>query len=192
MKNYNLKDIVNGQEKAKQSSFNTDLFAGDREPLEQFDKSAYSDMFLMSVDNTHDKGEHDKLLESVIVVGHESDFYMVTATTTSYNSEVQRTYTQQAITLAGFNFFTKEIKEDFTDIYNNYLQSKGYEITVDDVKELGELHSEFNGATILSFTDDEDNKHYITVNQKNQLSKITVKLSDKEVKTKSTIESAFA
>ena len=88
--------------------------------------------------------------------------------------------------------FSKEIQEDFTDIYDNYLQSKGYEITVDDVKELGELHSEFNGATILSFTDEEDNKHYITVNQRNQLSKITVKLSDKEVKTKSTIESAFA
>ena len=106
---FNKKAIVAGQEEAKVSNFNTDLFESDREPLEQFIKADYSEFHLVSVDHRHDKGEHDNLVESVVCVGKEDDFYLVTAVTTDFNGEVQHSYTQQTLTLKGFNYFTKEV-----------------------------------------------------------------------------------
>ena len=187
---YTLKDITNGQAKAKANHYNTDLFVSDREQIESFDKSAYSDIFEPSLDNKHDKQEHDKLIETIVAVGHESDFYLITAVHTSFNGEEQVSLSEQQITLKGFNYFTKENKEDFTEVYNNFLAYKGYEITTDDIKALGELNTEYN-VTTLSFTDDKDSKHYLTVNSRDQLSSVTVKHSAREVKTKSTFQSAF-
>jgi len=188
---YSIKDITNGQEEAKVSNYNTDLFAGDREPLEQFDKNAYAGYHLTSVDHKHDKGEHDNLVETVICIGQEDDFYMVTAITTSFNGEMQHNYTQQEITLKGFNYFTKEVEEDFTEVYDNYLARKGYELTIEDIKTLGELNTEYN-CTTLKFKDEDQNMHYLTVNARDQLSGITVKQSAKEVKPKVAQVSAFA
>jgi len=192
MKSYTLKDIVKGQEQAKTSNYNTDLFAGDRETLEAFDKGSYSMFWLTDTDHTHDKGEHDNLKETVIAVGHENDFYMITAITTDFNGEVQHKYSQQEITLKGFKYFTKDVDEDFTEIYDNYLVSKGYEITLDDIKTVGELSPEYN-CTTLRFKDENENMHYLTVNSKDQLSSVTVKMSAREAKpTTNAPQSAFA
>jgi len=192
MKNITLAEIAKGQKELKVRSFNTDLFKGDRENIEEFDKQAYSEFYLTEMDNVHDQGEHDKLRETVIAVGHESDFYMINAITSSFNGEKQVSFTQQPITLKGFNYFTKALDEDFTEVYNNYLVSKGYELTIEDIVTLGELNTEYN-VTTLSFKTDNEDKHYLTVNAKNQLSSVTVKVSDREVKaTESTLTSAFA
>lgn len=191
MARFTMQDIINGQEQAKISKYNTDLFAGDREPIESFDKSAFSEFHLVGADHKHDIGEHDKLIETVIAIGHESDFYLITATTSSFNGELQVSFTQQEITLKGLNYFVKDTEIDFEEVYNNYLVSKGYELTVEDIKTLGELNTEFN-VTTLKFKDDRDNMHYLTVNARDQLSGVTVKLSPNEVKTKqNAIKSAF-
>lgn len=191
MSKFNLKSIIAGQAQAKVNNFNTDLFKGDRENLEEFDKLAYSEFHLVSVDHKHDKGEHDKLVESVIAIGHESDFYLITATTTSFNGEIQVNYSEQPITLKGLNYFSKDAELDIEEVYNNYLSSEGYEITVEDIKEIGELNTEYN-VTTLRFKDDGENMHYLTVNSKNQLSGITVKLSGREARpAQPTISSAF-
>lgn len=191
MARFTMQDIINGQEQAKISKYNTDLFAGDREPIESFDKSAFSEFHLVGADHKHDIGEHDKLIETVIAIGHESDFYLITATTSSFNGELQVSFTQQEITLKGLNYFVKDTEIDFEEVYNNYLVSKGYELTVEDIKTLGELNTEFN-VTTLRFKDDSDNMHYLTVNARDQLSGVTVKLSPNEVKTKqNAIKSAF-
>lgn len=189
MSKFTLNQIAQSQEEMKKNSFNTDLFSGDREPIE-WDKSAYSEIHLVTTDHVHDRGEHDNLKETVICVGHEDDFYLISAITTSFNGETQHKYTSQELTLQGFNYFGKEIEADFTEVYNNYLGRKGYEITVDDIKTLGELNTEYNSTT-LRFKDEEENMHYITVNGRDQLSKITVKLASREVKTKSSMQSAF-
>jgi len=184
-----LKEIIKSQEAMKTNSFNTDLFAGDREPIE-WDKSAYSEVHLVELDNIHDKGEHDNLKETVICIGHESDFYMITAITTSFNGEVQHKYTSQEITLSGLNYFTKGTELDLEDVYNNYLVSKGYEITIEDILTVGELSTEFN-VTTLRYKDENEAMHYLTVNSKHQLSKITVKQSGREAKPKTKQVSAF-
>lgn len=191
MKKFTMQDIINGQEQAKISKYNTDLFAGDREPIESFDKSAFSEFHLVGTDHRHDIGEHDKLIETVVAIGHESDFYLITATTSSFNGELQVNFTQQEITLKGLNYFTKEADIDLEDVYNNFLVSKGYELTIEDVETLGELNTEFN-VTTLKFKDESENMHYLTVNAKHQLSGVTVKISPIEVKPKqSKIKSAF-
>ena len=185
-----LKDIVKGQQEAKASSYNTDLFSGDRESIE-WDKSAYSNIYMVTTDHQHDRGEHDKFVETVVTVGHESDFYLVTATHTSFNGEKQVAFTEQPITLKGFNYFTKDNEEVEADIYNNYLAQQGYELVIDDIKELGVFNAQYNVVT-LSFKDDKDSMHYLTVNSKNQLSGITVKHSARKVNTSSSFQSAFA
>lgn len=183
MKKFTLKDIAIGQESAKASGFNQDLFLGDREQLEVFTPSAYGTWKLIAMDNQHDKGEHDKMTETVVTSSHDgSEFTAVTGTTTSFNGETQVSFTEQQLTLKGFVFLTKESKEDFTDVYNAYLESQGYQgLTIDEIKSLGELNSEYN-CTTLRFKDDEENMHYLTVNARNQLSSVTVKLSGREAK----------
>ncbi len=191
---FSLKDIVNGQEVKSTKSFNTDLFKADRETLEQFVNTDYSIIYLISLDNTHGRGEHDNLRETIVCVGHESDFYLVTATKSSYNGEDKVTFVQQELTLSGFNYFTKDEELD-EDIYNNYLVSQGYEATVQDIRELGEWLPDYN-CTILKFKDEQERIHRLTVSSKtNRLSKITVSGTDKPVQSKETeaqkIASAF-
>ena len=190
MKAISLKDIVKSQEEMKTSSFNTDLFKEDRESIE-WDKSAYSEIHLVSLDNVHDRGEHDKLKETVVCVGQESDFYLITAITTSFNGETQHSFTSQELTLKGFNYFGKSIEDDLSDVYNHYLQEKGYDITIEDIVQIGELNIEYN-VTTLRYKDEKDSMHYLTVNARHQLSSVTVKHSAREVKPKKPIsQSAF-
>jgi hypothetical protein len=192
MKKFTLKDIVAGQEQAKKSNYNNDIFASDRQPLEQLDTSIYSFFLPVSSDHTHDRGEHDKLVEGAVAV-LDNDIYYITATTTSYNNEVQVNFTEQELTLKGFNFLTKDCEDDLSEVYNMHLESKGYEgLTVEDVKTLGELNTEYN-CTTLRFKDEEETMHYITVNSKDQLSSITVKPKAREAKPteQKVLKSAF-
>lgn len=158
-------------------------FLGDYEIIE-FSAGDYDSLHLVDTDHSG-----DTLYEKVVAI-IDNDFYLLTAKTSSYNGEKQVTFTRQQLSLNGFNYFTKDIEEDFEGVYNKYLQSQGYDITLEDIKTLGEYKPELANCTILQFKDEEDNKHYLTVNQHGQLSKITKKLSGKQVKTKTT-KSAF-
>lgn len=184
-----LNDIVQGLEKAKENSFNTDLFVSDKEPIEEL--TGFDTVYLVSMDNAHDKGEHDKLVETAVGVV-DNEFYLLTAVSTSFNGEQQVNYTQQNMTLQGFNYFTKDIEVD-EDIYNNYLVSKGYGITMEDIRTLGEFKPDLQGCTILSFEDKNETKHFLTINAKGQLSRITKKPLAKKVNTNkaSLFKSAF-
>ena len=188
---HSIKAIVQGQEQAKVNNFNTDLFVTDRSPIESLDMSAYSLFAPVSSDHQHDRGEHDKLVEGAIGI-IDNEFYFITATTSSFNGETQISYTEQEITLKGLNYFTKDADIDLTEVYNNHLLDKGYEISIDDIKQMGELNTEYN-CTTLKFKAEDESMHYLTVNSKDQLSGITVRSSSKKV-TKaqnSSIPSAF-
>lgn len=186
-----LKQVINSQIEARQNSYNTDLFKADREPIE-WDKMAYSEIHLVEMDNVHDRGEHDNLKETVVCVGHESDFYLITAITSSFNGEAQTNYTSQELTLKGFNYFGKSIEEDLSDVYNNYLQDQGYDLTIEDIISVGVLNVEYN-VTTLRYKDDKDSMHYLTVNARHQLSGITVKHSARKVQPKKPeFKSAFS
>lgn len=187
---FTIKDIIAGQPTKSIKSFNTDLFASDREHIE-FDKQAYSEFWLVDTNAMYEQNGNDKLIETVVAVGYESDFYMITAITTSFNGETQVNYTQQDLTLKGFNYFTKNVEDDLTEVYNNYLAFKGYEITLDDIREFGELNTQYDVVT-LQFTDKNENKHYLTVNNRNQLSSITKKPALQAKRVSPKIQSAFS
>ena len=173
MKTFTLKNIVDGIEVKEAKTFNTDLFKSDRETLEDFNQSDYSILYLVSMDNTHGRGEHDNMRETLVAVGHESDFYLVTATNSSYNGEPQVTFTQQELTLQGFIYFTKDEEID-EEILDTYILSQGYEVTQQDIREMGEFLPDYN-CIILKFKDEEGRTHRLTVSGKtNRLSKITV------------------
>jgi hypothetical protein len=179
-----LKDIVNGQQAIVSQRAEDNRFKGDFEPIE-FCKSDYDSMWLVDTDHSG-----DKFIEKVVAV-KDTDMYLLTASTSSFNGQKQINFIQQELTLQGFNYFTKDIDEDFSSFYNQILEANGYNISLQDVIDLGEFKPELNGCTILQFKDDKDNTHYLTVNKYNQLSKITVKLSGRPVGNTKTSQSAF-
>jgi hypothetical protein len=192
MKTITLKDIIAGQKVIKTNSYNTDLFKSDNENItDEFTASNYEHLFIVEMTS-----EGENLKETIIGLA-DGEAYLINARTTTYNGEPNTSITQKVMTLQGFNYFTKEmfmtdnseviengtIKEEIVTYYNQVIKNHGYEITYDDILELGELSTEYN-VTILSFEDNEENKHFLTINDKGQLSKITVKQQGRAVKAK--------
>lgn len=172
----NLKDIVNGQKQAEQVKYNTDLFKSDVEYHEEgtFNIKDYETIVQLETKREERKQgtqSFDVLIDTFIgTIG--TDAFLVTVEQSSFNGEPRISHNTKELTLAGFNYFTKE-EEPNEDFYNLMLNDKGYELTVQDILSLGELNTDYNSTT-LKFKH-EDNTHYLTVNQKGQLSKITVK-----------------
>jgi len=183
---FNIKDIVKKQTtQTVNKGFNQDLFTADREVIE-FSKSDYDSIHLVNTDTGEDRMQGQWLTESVVALC-DNDMYLITAKTTAYQGNKQVHYTQQPLTLKGFNYFTKDVEEDFEEFYHNYLKAQGYDITLEDILTTGELSTEY-GSTTLKFTDDEETQHYITVNQRGQLSSITKKRVQQKM---GTLTSAF-
>jgi len=205
----NIKDVVKGLDEAKGSN-DYGYYLSDREPIE-FSSSDYDEVFLVDTDNSsfnksdtslelngerYNRELTDKFVETAIGItdtGTEIVFTLLVGTTSVYGGEKEVAYMSQILSLAGLNKFTKEVDVDLSESYNTYLKYEGFDITVDDILELGEFNTQYN-VTILSWTDeDAGNKYWITVNSRKQLSKITVKGSGRKVVPKGgSVGSAFA
>ena len=186
MKTITLKDVVASQNAQVAQRGEDTRFVGDYETIE-FSNGDYD--LLVKTDTDH---QDDTLYETVIGM-IDNDFYKITAKTSSFNGEKQVSFSRQQLTLQGFNSYTKELDDDKIDregIYNNYLSAQGYDFTMEDILQLGELSSEYN-CTTLKFKNHQDDDVYITINSHNQLSKITVKLSKRKVNSNSSMTSAF-
>lgn len=196
----NLKDIINGQAKVQAKAFNTDLFKGDNENItEDFSRENYDK--LIAIDST----STDNQLKETIIGLRGADAYLINATSASYNGDIQTSITQKWLTLQGFNYFTKDffmfsdnefvdaeghLTYDIQEFYTNVLRDNDYDISYSDIIELGIYNPEYK-VIILSFEDSKENKHFLTINDKGQLSKITKKLSSKKVAEKETPKQQF-
>lgn len=184
-----LKDIISGQRTNKVKSFNTDLFKSDNENItEDFNTSNYEYIKLIDVESS------DIMLKETIIGIEKGEAYLINANSTMYNGERQTNISQKWLTLQGFNYFVKEqftdYGNDFIDeegklrieiqnFYSDVLKNNGLEISYQDVLDLGEYNSEYN-CLILSFETDTD-KWFITINERQQLSKITKKPKQEKV-----------
>lgn len=188
-----LKDIIQGQKTKEVKSFNTDLFKSDSENItENFDKNDYDYIELIET-NTDDK---TGLLKETIIAFKGQDSYLINTVPSLYNGEVTVSIFQKWLTLSGFNYFTKDnenfydeeghILEIVKEYYNNVLKDNNLEITYQDILDLGEFNSEYN-CVILQFQYEEF-KYYITINEKQQLSKITKKQSIAKMKATTPIK----
>ena len=182
----NIRDIINGQAKAKSNNYNTDLFQSESENItQQFNKRDYEVLELITTDIDTKTG----LLKETIIGYNDSGAYLINTVPSSYNGEVTVSIFEKWLTLQGFNFFIKEmlahsdnafvdhegkLTEIVIDFYNWELKENGYNISYQDVRDLGEFNSQYNCIT-LSFESEDNKKHFITINDKQQLSKITVK-----------------
>jgi hypothetical protein len=193
MKKINLKDVVQGLKTTKNKSYNTDLFSADAENItETFNKSNYTYLELLSTDHDPKTG---LIRETILAIGEQGDSYLISTNPSLFNGEITISIFSKWLTLQGFNYFSKnselffdgEIQMEAVNYYDNYLQEQGYDISYQDILELAEYNSEYN-IKILSFSDEENN-YYITINSKNQLSKITKKPSITPPKTANVIKS---
>lgn len=176
-----LKDIIQGQKIKEVKSYNSDLFKSDSENVTQdFNKNDWDYLTLLSTDTDTKTG----LLKETILGIQGQDAYLINTQPSSYNGEVTVSIYQKWLTLQGLNFFIKEndnfydeeghLTEEIKDYYSKVLSNEyNLDITYQDVIELGEYNSEFN-CVILSFKV-EDNNYYITINERQQLSKVTIK-----------------
>lgn len=183
MAKINLRDIISGQQVKGSKSYNTDLFKSDSENItETFQKDDYDYLWLI---DTNCDGT-DGLLRETILAIKGNDAYLINTNPHNYNGEITVSIYQKWLTLQGFNFFVgkPENEELFYDVegylvpelkefYNLVLDSEGFEITYDDVLELGVFNSEYN-CTTLSF-EFQEVRYNITINEKQLLSKITKK-----------------
>ena len=188
VKTITLTSAVAGQYTKEVRSYNKELFIGERETVESFNPSDYELIELLDTKSSEAQTyEVRGAARKELVVAIDSEFrpQLINANSTSYNGETQVTVTSQELTLAGFNYFTKQNDSqlDWTDYYNRVLERAGYEISVDDIKTLGEFKSEYN-CTTLSFTVD-GVRHWLTVNSHNQLSSIKSRDLDTTVTAKS-------
>ena len=177
MKTITLKQAVQGLEVAKASRYNTYMFNNDREQLEDLIKSDFTVLELVDTNTTEAQTYEvrgSSLKETIIAIDLEGKIQLINATSTSYNGENQVNMTIQELTLWGLKSLNNKIEgSNFEELYNVYLQMSGYEISVEDIKELGVFNSEYN-VTTLSFETD-THKHWLTVNSLNQLSSVKSK-----------------
>lgn len=175
MPSISLKDAVAGQELAKQNQYNTDLFESDTEYHNDFSAKEWElDVHLDSKREYRREGQqtYEVFVETFVgnYVDNSLDKYLVTVTQSHYNGELRSDYSTKHLKLAGYNYFTKD-SEPNVEYYNLVLQDAGYDITVDDIYDLGVLNTQY-GSTTLSFMIDTV-KHNLTINKLGQLSKMS-------------------
>ncbi len=180
MKKINLKNVIEGLQTSKNKTYNTDLFFADAENItNDFSKSNYNYLELLTTDHDQKSGLPR---ETILAIGTEGDSYLISTHPQIFNGEVSISIFSKWMTLQGFNYFSKnsslfldgEIQMEAVEFYDNYLQEQGLDITYQDIKELAIFNPEFD-CSILSFQTEEEAIH-ITINNKNQLSRITRKI----------------
>ena len=196
MKKINLKDIVSSLPVKGTKSYNTDLFKSDSENItETFNKNDYDLLILI---DTNCDGVDGMLRETIIgLIG--SDAYLINTQPHNYNGEITVSIFQKWLTLQGLNYFIGKtenedlfydnegyLSEEIKEFYNQLLDFEGYEITYQDILELGVYNQEYK-CTTLSFEID-NIKHNITINDKQLLSKITRKNSNITETKKETVK----
>ena len=198
MERITIKTVVESQRvETKKRTYNTDLFVSDTKVLEEFSTDDYNALALISTDTN----SNEKLTETIVAINSTNDAFLISAVQQkAYNSDdITISYFSKELTLQGFNYFTKDLQPDdgidFDEYYNMILLRKGFDITMDDIRTLGEYKEQFN-CTILQF-EANDNKYYLTINKLDQLSKITIKplektVQDTQEKEKKQIRSLFS
>jgi len=182
-----MNDVVKGLEVQGTKKYNTDLFLSDVEILEDFSINEYNDCELISTD-----AGNDEMTETAIVT-KKGDAFLITHTREKgFGGEWTESTFSKELTLKGYNYFTKNLYEQNTDYYNRVLEQNGYALTLDDV--LTGIYNPEYKCTTLSFTN-KNHKHWLTVNERGQLSSIKRKPLDREVgqaKQQSSFKSIFS
>lgn len=165
-----LKDVAKSLDVRNSVSYNTDLFNADREYVDSVGE--LTDVFPY-VFRLNTEVINNGIRESVVMSDGEVHVLVGVSQVQGFGGEIQTTITSQSLTLAGFNYFTKDVEsQDLAEVYDLILKNHGYDFLVEDVKELGEYLEKYN-CFALRFNDN-GKKHSIVVNAKNQISSIKV------------------
>ena len=187
-----LKDMINGQKQAEVKTFNKDLFKADSENLtDTFSKTDYDFLDVITTDRT------DAGLKETILAIKDGDAYLISTVPSRFNGEVSIAIYSKWLTLQGFNWMVKKELESpdskyideegyLTDTVINYYNmqitealGEGTDITYSDILDLGEYNSEYNCVTLSAMI--ETTRYSLTINERKQLSKITIRDFDKSV-----------
>ena len=187
-----LKDMINGQKQAEVKTFNKDLFKADSENLtDTFSKTDYDFLDVITTDRT------DAGLKETILAIKDGDAYLISTVPSRFNGEVSVAIYSKWLTLQGFNWMVKKELESpdskyideegyLTDTVINYYNmqitealGEGTDITYSDILDLGEYNSEYNCVTLSAMI--ETTRYSLTINERKQLSKITIRDFDKSV-----------
>lgn len=187
-----LKDMINGQKQAEVKTFNKDLFKADSENLtDTFSKTDYDFLDVITTDRT------DAGLKETILAIKDGDAYLISTVPSRFNGEVSVAIYSKWLTLQGFNWIIKKELEKPT---SKYIDEEGYltntvidyynlqlaealgedtDVTYSDILDLGEYNSEYNCVTLSATI--ETKRYSLTINERKQLSKITIRDLDKSV-----------
>ena len=186
-----LKDMINGQKQAEVKTFNKDLFKADSENLtDTFSKTDYDFLDVITTDRT------DAGLKETILAIKDGDAYLISTVPSRFNGEVSIAIYSKWLTLQGFNWM---VKKELESPDSKYIDEEGYltdtvinyynmqitealgdtDITYSDILDLGEYNSEYNCVTLSAMI--ETTRYSLTINERKQLSKITIRDFDKSV-----------
>ena len=173
MKTISIREAVKGLQVKGKTRFNTDLFKADSETLESFNAGDY-DYIIQITSDVH--SDQSKFIETFVATINE-DGFLITAVHQMFGGEIQTAIYSKWLTLKGFNYFVDkatitydEMPYEIKDFYNRVLLSEGYDISYDDILELGEYSPEYKCKSLRFEID--DIKHSLTINEKGYLSSI--------------------
>jgi len=174
MKTISLKDAIqNLNNGTRNIGYNTDLFKGDSELIEDFKAENYQYIIGVSTDV-----QENKFVESFLCIDG-IDSYLVNAVHKIFMGESQTAIYEKWLTLKGFNYFlgkalegtgAERIPTEAVEYYNSILKLEGYDICYQDILDLGEYSVQYNSTSLIFTVEDE--KHILTVNKYGMLSSI--------------------
>jgi hypothetical protein len=186
-----IKDFAKSQEVVKSMSYSDTRFSSDREYVEDFADFANFEYRLdLGVESTP-----YGLLQTAVFVDGQDMFLASALESQGFRGESQISMWFQRLTLKGFNSFTKDLESDdyvhiIDNVYDNYLKAHGYDVSVSDIIELGEWLDAYK-CYILTYVAENGDKHRLVVNERHQLSSISIKYSGREVSVKSKSKRLF-
>lgn len=147
-------------------NFNTDLFKSDSEPMDNFIANEWDIIDLVSTDTLQ-----DRFKETIVLVSDDMAYLLNHTRRQGFGGKIESTFWIQELTMKGMNYFTKESDKDYSEYYNKLIAKYGF--TVEDIKEIGEFKTEYDCFTLA--IEDNNESVWLTVNNRNQLSSITIK-----------------
>ena len=170
----NIKDIANGLAIAKTKSHNTDLFSGDKTPIEISDLKGMTNYV---IDET-DKNSYTRVARLLSI--DEDMVYLTVVTQTVYQSDRQIIATIQPLTPQGMCYYYGQAKVDepnislFDAFSENYLRDNyKLNVTMEDLRLIAQLNTEYDVFMIEFETS--DSKYWITLSSEGLLKKVTVR-----------------